>query len=187
VYSRIGTAQDIEFEKYHDYQLVEILEDRMAAAKVNPEAVSDETLAGIADAADRDARKAIATLRNALDIVLIDDTESVTDPIIERARQKAEVDIARLRMSSLTDQQMAVLKVLADIEPATSGTIYDEYERRIDDPSVSRTVRGWLSTKFPQYNLVTILEDEHPQEYELTEAVREMWSETLRGCFERAS
>jgi len=104
---------------------------------------------GIADAADPDARKAIATLRNALDIVLIDDTESVTDPIIERARQKAEVDIARLRMSSLTDQQMAVLKVLADIEPATSGTIYDEYERRIDDPSVSRTVRGWLSTKFP--------------------------------------
>ncbi|WP_175417078.1 Cdc6/Cdc18 family protein [Natrinema pallidum] len=172
VYSRIGTAQDVEFEKYHDGQLVEILEDRLTAAKVKPDIVSDEALAGIADAGSRDARKAIATLRNALDIVVLEGADEVTGPIIERAEQKAEQDIAHARISSLTASQTLVLKVLFDIGASTSGTIYDEYEQRIDDPAVDRTVRGWLTTKFPQYNLVTIREEENPQEYELTDAAR---------------
>ncbi|WP_247005145.1 Cdc6/Cdc18 family protein [Halosolutus gelatinilyticus] len=172
VYSRLGTATRVEFEPYHDHELVAILEDRIQAAGVRSEIVSGAALEAIADAAERDARKAIAILRNALDTVATGRADVVTDAVIGDAVVSAGEDIARARISSLTSDQRVVLEVLLEIGPATSTTIYDAYASKVDDPFGDRAVRGWLGEKFQQYNLVRVLDDRNPQEYALTDAAR---------------
>ncbi|APX98565.1 Cdc6/Cdc18 family protein [Natronorubrum daqingense] len=172
VYSRIGTATRVKFDPYHDSELRSILDDRIRAAGVQSGLVDRQTLETISDRAERDARRAIAILRNSVDAVATGDVESITDDVISAATVSAKEDIARARISSLTADQRVVLDVLFESGPATSGSIHEEYASQVTNECGARTVRGWLGEKFQQYNLVCVLEDRHPQEYALTDAAR---------------
>ncbi|MFP8891820.1 Cdc6/Cdc18 family protein (plasmid) [Natrialbaceae archaeon A-CW2] len=170
--SRIGTMTRIEFEPYHDTQLIEILRERVSVGVVSG-VVGESDLEEIADAAARDARNAINILRVSLDLAVAREEIALSSGLIEEAAPIARQDIARARLSSVTREQRQTLEALAEIEPAPMGEIYRAYSADVGEKT-RRTVGNWLREKFTQYNLVRVDKSENPVRYELTDAAREV-------------
>ncbi|ELZ05719.1 Cdc6/Cdc18 family protein [Natrialba aegyptia] len=169
--SRIGSLGEIPFSAYTDSELVSIL-DKRASVGIKPGVVSQSDLEYIARQADNDAREAIAHLYHSVRNADQDGQETLTKAVIDRSKPDATRHVIRSRLSSLSREQRLALECLADVGPATSGPIYECYNKRSASPVRDRTMRGWLP-KFKKYELVTVSGPDYEPVYEVREVVIE--------------
>lgn len=150
--SRLRGCERVTFERYHQDELVSILDAR-ATAGLTEDAIRESQLASIADAAAGDARVAISILRTAARQAHREYDERITDEIVESAMPKARVERHEKDVDTLTPHQHTLYEIIEEYDEISPSELYEEYEARIDDPKSDRTVRNYLS-KMDQYDVI---------------------------------
>ncbi|SDL08498.1 Cdc6/Cdc18 family protein [Natronorubrum texcoconense] len=161
--SRLVTVPRIHFRKYHDTELVSILDDR-ADAGLEPESVQRDELAVIADAAAGDARVAIGILRNAAEHARRDGASQIDSGIIESVTHATKREVRRKTISSLNSHQRVLLEILIENGTLGMGELYPRYCDRVAEPKGKRMVRNDLG-KMSHYNLVDREGETRSREY----------------------
>jgi orc1/cdc6 family replication initiation protein len=151
--SRLRASEHVRMNKYHDEQLVDILSARVKRG-LEHDAITDEQLYSIADAAAGDARLAIGILRTAASRADRKNNDEISDSLLTAAASDARTELRQKSLESLTPHQRVVYDIIDNHEPAGPSEIYDHYVEQVDDPRTKRTVRNYLS-KMSQYNLLT--------------------------------
>lgn len=150
--SRLRTCARIQFDKYHDDELVSILRDRVRWGLAD--GVIDTTrLRYIADCAAGDARIAIGILRAAARTAKQEGYSEIQQHLIDDAVSEAEMEIQQKSLDRLTEHQRVIYDIVSDRGEITPPALYEEYNERVDEPKSDRTVRNYLA-KLKQYNLI---------------------------------
>ncbi|WP_227356684.1 Cdc6/Cdc18 family protein [Haladaptatus salinisoli] len=150
--SRLQTCVRIPFEKYHLDELVSILRAR-ARWGLSEDAVEDEQLTVIADAAAGDARVAIGILRNAARRADQSGAERITTDVVREAIPDGRHEVRQKTVEQLNPHQRTLYEVLREEGELDPGALYDAYAKRVDEPKTKRTVRNYLA-KMDHYRLV---------------------------------
>jgi len=153
VASRFKTATRIHFDRYGTRELVGILEDRVRWG-LHEDAVADDQLRLIADAAGGDARVAIGTLRAAAQAAGRRGLDRLTDEVIEAAAPEAKAEIRRKNFEKLTDHQRTLYDIIEEEGQITPDGLYEAYRGAVEEPKSRRMVRNYLQ-KMRRYNLVS--------------------------------
>ncbi|WP_435156987.1 Cdc6/Cdc18 family protein [Haladaptatus sp. DFWS20] len=150
--SRLRTCVRVPFEKYHLDELVAILHAR-ARWGLSENAIGNEQLELIADAAAGDARVAIGILRNAARRADQTGAERITTDIVDEAVPDGRQEVRQKTIDQLNPHQRALYEILEEEGELNPGELYEQYEKRVDEPKTNRTVRNHLS-KMEHYRLV---------------------------------
>jgi len=161
--SRLRSSEHVRMDKYHDEQLYDILNARVKWG-LNEDAITDEQLYRIADAAAGDARLAIGMLRTAASKADRENCERITDDILLSSADDARTQIQQKSLDTLTPHQQVVFDIVRDHGPLSPSEIHDRYTETVDDPRTKRTVRTYLS-KMAQYNLLDAEGTSRDREY----------------------
>jgi len=152
VASRLRSATSVRFDSYGDDALVSILEDRVRWG-LHENAVIDQQLRRIADAAAGDARIAIEILRAAARRAQHEQADSISDAMVEAAIPEAKAEVRTESLDRLTDHQQTLYEIVTEREVVKPKTLYEEYRDRMEDPKSERMLRNYLR-KLRQYNLI---------------------------------
>lgn len=152
VRSRLRSATRVSFDRYSHDELVTILEARADAA-LTPEAISDDHLDYLADAAAGNARDAITFLRQAAQEAEWDNADRITTEHIQTAIPAARDNLRQRSLDKLTEDQRLIYDVLLESGSLMPKNIHERYAERASDPKTKRTVRKYLK-KLEHYNLV---------------------------------
>ncbi|MFW6434816.1 MAG: hypothetical protein ACOCY1_00400 [Halovenus sp.] len=126
--------------------------------------VSEGRLRQIAQAAEGDARRAIAYLREAVRNAEADRRSRITDDDVRAGIPDADQDLRRRAYADLTPHQQAVYQVIDDHGPLSPGEIEDRYQERMgEDARTGRMVREYRK-KLQQYRLIEEAEND-PSQY----------------------
>ncbi|WP_458189115.1 Cdc6/Cdc18 family protein [Haladaptatus sp. NG-WS-4] len=150
--SRLQTCVRIPFEKYHLDELVAILHARVRWG-LSEDALGNEHLELIADAAAGDARVAIGILRNAVRRADQAGLERITTDIVREAVPDGRHEVRQKTIEQLNPHQRALYEILDEEGELNPGELYEAYRARVDDPKTNRTVRNHLA-KMEHYRLV---------------------------------
>ncbi len=150
--SRLRTCVRVPFEKYHLDELVAILDAR-AQWGLSEDAIGNDGLELIADAAAGDARVAIGILRNAARRADQTGAERITTAIVREAVPDGRQEVRQKAIDQLNAHQRALYEILDEEGELSPGELYEAYQARVDDPKTNRTVRNHLS-KMEHYRLV---------------------------------
>lgn len=150
--SRLRSANSVRFDAYGDDTLVSILEDRMRWG-LHDDAVTAEQLEQIADVAAGDARVAIKTLQAAARQARHQQTDRITDEMVEAALPEAKIEVRKKSLDRLNEHQQTLYEIITEREVVKPQTLYTEYRDRIGDPKSERMLRNYLR-KLEQYNLI---------------------------------
>jgi orc1/cdc6 family replication initiation protein len=161
--SRLRSSEHVRMDKYDNDQLQDILAARVKWG-LDPEAITDEQLYRIADAAAGDARLGIGILRSAASKADREGTENITDEMLLDAASDARAQIKQKNIDSLTPHQRTVFEIVRDHGPIGPSEIHEYYSEEVDDPRTKRTVRTYLS-KMTQYNLLAADGTSRDREY----------------------
>ncbi|WP_126665161.1 Cdc6/Cdc18 family protein [Haloterrigena salifodinae] len=165
VASRFKTATRIHFDRYGTRELVGILEDRVRWG-LHEDAITDDQLRWIADAAGGDARIAIATLRAAAQEADRRGLDRLTTDAIEAAAPKAKAEIRRKNLEKLTDDQRTLYDIIEEQEEIAPDALYEAYREEVAEAKSRRMVRNYLR-KMRRYNLVTAEGEGRARTYQL--------------------
>ncbi len=166
--SRLQSSEHIRMEKYHHEQLTDILQARVRWG-LDPEVITDDQLATIANSAAGDARLAIGILRAAASGAARENRERITDELLDRAATDAQAQLHQRSLDSLTPHQQTVYDIVRAHEPLSPSEIYEHYTATVDDPRTKRTVRTYLQ-KMVQYNLLVADGASRDREYALIDS-----------------
>lgn len=161
--SRLRASEHVRMDKYHNDQLYDILAAR-AKWGLTQDAVTDEQLYRIADAAAGDARLAIGILRTAASRADRENHEQLTDDMLLAAAEDARAQIRQKSLEALTPHQRIVYDIIGEHGPIGPGEAYEHYTDEVEDPRTKRTVRTYLS-KMTQYNLLEAAGTSRDREY----------------------
>jgi Cdc6-like AAA superfamily ATPase len=150
--SRLSSSARIRFGQYHDHELVAILEDRVRWGLSN-EAINQEALAAVADAAAGDARAAIGILRNAARTATRDGLDEIPTDVIEEAVPEAKSEIQRKNVEKLNEDQKVLYEIITEEGEVSPVKLYSLYTDRAEDPKTKRMMRNYLQ-KMEHYNLI---------------------------------
>ncbi|MXV63544.1 AAA family ATPase [Natronorubrum sp. JWXQ-INN-674] len=167
VRSRLRAGTRVRFDRYGTDELVAILAERADKA-LEPEAVSDDQLRRIADAASGDARVGIGILRSAARRGTQQGRESVSDAGLEAAIPDARTAIRRKTVEGLIEHQRVLYDIIADGGEIEPGELYDAYETRVDDPKTNRMLRNYL-TKMVHYDLIEAVGERRGRTYRVVD------------------
>jgi orc1/cdc6 family replication initiation protein len=152
VRSRLHTAETVHFDSYHTRELVDILAARIDHGLVH-DAVSDEKLHRMADAAGGDARVGLSILRSAARQADQESVERLSDDHVEAAIPEGRNEVRTKNLNTLRSQQRDLYEILVDAGELAPKELYDCYCERVEDPRTKRTMRSWLQ-KLAHYDLV---------------------------------
>ncbi|WP_135306087.1 Cdc6/Cdc18 family protein [Haloarcula amylovorans] len=161
--SRLRSSEHVRMDRYHDEQLRDILAAR-AKRGLEKDAITDDQLHRIADAAAGDARLAIGILRTAASAADRKNAGQITNDILLDAAGDARDQIKQKNLDSLTPHQQVVYDVVRKHGPVGPSEIHDRYSNEVDDARTKRTIRTYLS-KMSQYNLVEAEGTSRDREY----------------------
>ena len=150
--SRLRSSEHVRMDKYHDEQLYDILRARVRWG-LEQDAVADDQLYCIADAAAGDARLAIGILRTEAGTADRENNERITDEMLQDAAEDARAQIRQKSLDSLTPHQRVVYEIIREQGALGPAEIHERYTERVDEPRTKRTIRTYLS-KMTQYNLL---------------------------------
>lgn len=170
VVSRLRSSEHISMDKYRNEQLSDILSAR-AKWGLEPDVITDDQIARIADAAAGDARLALGILRSAASKAERENLGRVTDDLLVSAATDARDKIKQKNLDSLTPHQRTIYEIVSEQAPIRPQEIHDEYKQKVEDPRTLRTIRTYLS-KLTQYDLLTATGTSHDREYSLVESER---------------
>ncbi|SEW03136.1 Cdc6/Cdc18 family protein [Natrinema salifodinae] len=168
VRSRLHAGTRVRFDRYGTDELAAILAERADQA-LEPGAVSDAQLRTIADAASGDARVGIGILRSAARRAEREGLASITDAALEAAIPDARTAIRRKTVEGLIEHQRVLYDVIAEEGEIEPGELYEEYERRVEEPKTNRTLRNYL-TKMVHYDLIEAVGERRGRTYRLVDA-----------------
>lgn len=117
------------------------------------DAVTNEHLELIADAAAGDARVAISSLRVAARHASQNGLNIITDEIIQEAIPEAESEIRQKNTQQLTTHQQTLLDIITEHGEIAPKQLYETYRERVEDAKTDRMVRYHLQ-KMERYNLI---------------------------------
>ena len=166
--SRLRASEHVHMDGYHNEQLHDILTAR-AQWGLDPDVITDDQLARIADAAAGDARLAIGILRAAASRADRTHRERITDDILLDAASDAQAQIKQKNLDSLTPHQRVVFEIVREHSPCGPSEIFEHYTEHVDEPRTKRTVRNYLS-KMTQYNLLEAEGTSRDREYTMVES-----------------
>ncbi|QHS17793.1 AAA family ATPase [haloarchaeon 3A1-DGR] len=169
VTSRISVSYRVHFDKYDAETIAEILE-RRARAGLGPDAVDERALAQIAEASEGDARTAITALRVAARKATQEGRDEISPQLVETSMAAAGREVRQKAISKLNSHQRTVYEVVRDNGPLIQQDLYEEYERRHDEPVSLRYLRGQYLPKLEHYNLIDSERTGEGTRYELIEA-----------------
>ncbi|RQG98015.1 Cdc6/Cdc18 family protein [Natrarchaeobius chitinivorans] len=152
VRSRLRAGTRVRFDRYGTDELAAILEKRASKA-LEPDAITDEQLRTIADAASGDARVGIGVLRSSALEAERQGVESISNEGVKRAIPTARTAIRRKTLEGLIEHQRVLYDVIADAGEIEPGELYATYERRVESPKSRRMLRNYL-TKMVHYDLI---------------------------------
>lgn len=152
VHSRLSSSARIRFGSYSVDELVAILRDRVRWG-LDSDAITDDGLEFIADAAAGDARTSIGILRTAARKARKDGLDNISVDLIEAAVPEARSEIRQKSLDKLTDHQRALFEIIDDEDEIRPSPLYEQYQDRVADPKTKRTMRNYLQ-KMEQYNLI---------------------------------
>jgi Cdc6-like AAA superfamily ATPase len=131
--SRLASAERVHFPKYRPDELEGILKDRAEWALV-PGSISMKDMIRIAEAANGDARAAIAGLRQAAE-----KAEAAGRPRIAPAM--SDVSGAKNRKADINDYQKAAVEILRKRPGLSGGELLEAINAKADEPLPERTFR----------------------------------------------
>lgn len=169
VNSRLITIPRIQFRKYTDAELTEILAHR-ADAGLADDAIQRDALAVIADAAAGDARVAIGILRNVAERAQREGLERITGEVILSVVDVARKEVRQQTLSSLNTHQRVLLEILCEHGQMGMGDLYSRYEDRVENPRSERMVRKHLA-KMAHYDLIETEGEKSGREYRAANAL----------------
>lgn len=152
VRSRLHTAETVQFDAYHDHELVDILSARVEHG-LAPDSVTREQLQRIAGAAAGDARVALSILRSGARRADYEGTDRITDAHIRRAIPEGHQTVRKRNLDALRPPQRELYELLESCGEISPGELYERYVEQVEDPRTKRTIRSWLK-KLAHYNLV---------------------------------
>ncbi|WP_331232432.1 Cdc6/Cdc18 family protein [Natronorarus salvus] len=152
IISRYRGCDRVRFDKYGVEDLTAILHAR-AERGLRKGAVDQTVLATIADAAAGDARLAISVLRSAARTAMHEQSERITEKIVEEAIPHAQSEMHRKNLDTLTHHQRALYEVIQEEGEIAPSDLYTSYRKRVESPKSDRTVRTYLS-KMDRYGLI---------------------------------
>ncbi|MFB6146288.1 MAG: Cdc6/Cdc18 family protein [Halobacteriaceae archaeon] len=161
--SRLRASEHVRMDGYRAEQLRDILAARVRWG-LDRDAVTDEQLARIADAAAGDARLAIGILRTAASKAERENEARITDELLLEAANDARTQIRQKSLDSLTPHQRTVYEVVRKHGPLGPAEIHDRYAQAVDDPRTKRTVRTYLA-KMTRYNILEAEGTSRDREY----------------------
>ena len=159
-----GTCHRIHFTHYSNQELVAILQARARAGLANG-VIDNPRLEYIAEHATGDARTAIGILRKAAHANGHDEIRTET---IEAAVSEAQLEIEREVLNRLKPHQQTIYEIIREAGEIDPPTLYEEYERQVEDPKTNRTVRNYLA-KLEQYNLIEATGNTKARRYRVTD------------------
>jgi orc1/cdc6 family replication initiation protein len=163
--SHLRASEHVRMDKYHDEQLVDILQARVRWG-LEQDSITDTQLYHIADAAAGDARLAIGMLRIAASKADRQSAGQITDELLREAAGDARAQLRQKSIDSLTPHQRVVYDIVREHGPLAPSGIHEQYTDAVDDPRTKRTVRSYLS-KMAQYNLLAVQGESRDREYSL--------------------
>ncbi|RQG95308.1 Cdc6/Cdc18 family protein [Natrarchaeobius oligotrophus] len=167
VRSRLRAGTRVRFDRYGTDELTAILEKRAEMA-LEPGSVTADRLRTVANAASGDARVGIGILRSAALEAERRGATSITDDVLEAATPDARTAIRRKTIEGLIEHQRILYELIADAGEIEPGKLYSAYERRVDDPKTTRTLRNYL-TKMVHYDLVEAVGERRGRTYRLVD------------------
>jgi orc1/cdc6 family replication initiation protein len=163
--SRLHGSRRVRFEKYGVDELAAILRARLERG-LTADAVSEEDLRYIADAAAGDARIAISTLRTAAREADRRGLDQVPDDVIREAIPEAREEVQRKTLDQLKPHQRVLYEIVEEHGTVDPGTLYGTYRERVSNPRSDRTLRTYLN-KLATYDLVVAEGDNRGRVYRL--------------------
>lgn len=167
VRSRLQDRNEIEFPEYSEEELRDILSDRTEWGLLS-DSIDKDKLRKISVRSEGDARKAIAALRVAANLAESEDEEEIREEHIKEALPKAEEERKKKSISSLNKHQRVLYEIIEEKDEISASDLYDEYEDRIEEGVVRRTLRNYLG-KLVDYNLVESKGEGRWRKYSLAE------------------
>ncbi|NHN40516.1 AAA family ATPase [Halorubellus sp. JP-L1] len=150
--SRFAAAHRLDFENYATAELVEILA-RRAEYGIDRGDVPEGVLDELAQAANGDARIAIAALRVAAESAINADRGEVAAVDVEDAVLEAHELVRAEHLERINDHQRALYDVIVEQGRVLTEALVGEYQSRVADPMARRTVMKHLG-KLEEYGLV---------------------------------
>jgi Cdc6-like AAA superfamily ATPase len=152
VQSRLSTVERVRFNQYAITELEAILSDRVRWGLAE-DAIHQQQVRTIADAAAGDARQAIGILRNAARAAERAGLDAITDDVIEDAIPTAKNELRQADLERLNEHQETLYELIQAHGPISPGDLYEHYEAAVESPKTKRTMRNYLG-KMQHYNLV---------------------------------
>jgi len=150
--SRLTGSERIRFDAYHEDELVSIMAARVRWGLVE-DAIQDDQLRRIADAAAGDARIALSILRSAARRADEGSGEQITDEQIETAIPAGREEVRQKSIDTLIHHQRVLYRIIEEHGEIEPSPLYGAYRERVEEPKSDRTVRNYL-TKMAHYNLI---------------------------------
>ncbi len=152
VRSRLSGTNPIEFKRYNEEQLKDILKLRRKYG-LRKDSVDNKVLHLIAKRSGGDARVALNSLRIAARKAESQDTEKITKNIVDSSISKAYEKEQLHSLESLNKHQKAAYKIVQEKGDVQIGELYQEYYERVEDPKSRRQILRYLN-KMVTYNLL---------------------------------
>lgn len=153
VRSRVSVGYRVQFDRYTVDTVAEIL-DRRATQGLEPGAVERETLRGIAEHVDGDARRGITALRVAARKANDEGLSTIPERIVAEAVDVAEAEVRQKTISKLNDHQRVLYECLENWGPLIQKDLYERYRDQHPDPLTLRALRKTHLPKLLHYNLI---------------------------------
>lgn len=98
----------------------------------------------IAEAANGDARVAIAALRIAARRADGDGADRISHDIVEQTLPEARQELHRRRTDRLQPHHQDIFRVVQDHGRIATRDLFEEYRNRVEEPKSNRTIRKYL-------------------------------------------
>ncbi|WP_276258963.1 Cdc6/Cdc18 family protein [Haloglomus litoreum] len=167
--SRLHASRRIRFERYGMDDLVAILQARVDRG-LTPDAIDDEDLRFIADAAAGDARIAIATLREAARTADRDGLTHIPSETVREALPNARETLQQKSLDRLKPHQRTLYEIIEECGEIDPGELYGQYQERTSSPKSKRTIRKYLQ-KLAAYDLIVAEGEKRGRTYRLSGSV----------------
>lgn len=169
--SRLAATETIQFRRYSERELIDILKDRRQWGLV-PGALNNENLEAVARLANGDARVALGILSRAAQKAEEKDLEKIPAALIDASLPHAMHDSRRRTLDSLNPHQRLLISLL-DKGPQKAGDLYDLAAGRCAkqglEDLVDRTFRKYME-RLVRHGLVTAEGDGRWRVYKVAQA-----------------
>lgn len=157
---------EIEFRPYKSDEIVSILKSRIEES-LNPQSITKDLIAEIANACSGDARAGIQILKNAAIDAESKGHESITSDHVKSAAGCTRKYRLSYLLGKLNDHQRTVYGILRQNRIMDSGSLFNEYKKVTGSTVTDRCYRNYM-IRMVELGLVREIGSSRWKKYEIT-------------------